>query len=163
MFQIHFYLSTLLFFTEISNNFPLENSRLMTHISFKCTRCHSQGSWGKLLKVALGSDTQFMWPIWLVHRGQSGGFKGTFFTCVWRYICNKKECNKTVYWGGFPSFIIAHIYSFFMAHSSHFSLPRTVLYIHTYFIVYLTCPNQVWNRNVYRAPSLLKYPKAPIF
>jgi len=55
--------------------------------------------------------------------------------------------------------LLLPIYSFFiMAHSPHFSLPQIDLYIYTYFVVYLICPNQVWNRNIYHAPSLLKFP-----
>jgi len=91
------------------------------------------------LNNAVTSLGVLKWPFWLAYRGT--------------YIFNEKEFTKSVYW---DVSIIAHFLFFIRLHLSHFSRPWIVLYIHTYFIAYQNWPNQVRNRNVYRALSLIK-------
>jgi len=111
---------------SFSNNFPFESSHFLTNFSFNCPSCHSQGqgSCGKLLKAALGSNTQLLWPIWLVHRAPLKGSPGTslgvlktpFYTCMEVYLQWKgmhqnciMRCLSILYYCPFTLFLLCHI------------------------------------------------------
>jgi len=81
------HLPTLLFITKLlnlhfqfSNIFLFENITISWHIFLSTVLGATlRIPAGSSQKMTQGNDTQFVWPIWLVHRATLRGHPGTFF------------------------------------------------------------------------------------